>query len=379
MPVTPDVLKWARERSGIALEAIKQAFPKIDKWEQGITQPTYLQLERLAKKYKYPLAIFFLPEPPQLSNLEHSFRTLQNEQFDAIPSAARFMLRKAKVLQENIIELNNGQNSKFRSIFLSMQFKVDEDITLMAHRARDYFDITISQQRSWQTQSIAFENWRKVFEEHGIAVFKDAFKHEEFSAFCLYHEHFPVIYLNNSVATRNIFSLFHELSHLLFQTSGIDYRHGSFYPDSSENLSEIETRCNQFAAEFLLPNKYLDKELRNAAPNESTASAIARRYNVSRELVFRRFLDRQLVDYTQYREASDRWQKQTRTSNIGGDYYNTKITYLGMKYIDLVFSKYYDSEITDYEAIEYLGIKGTNFAKLEERFREKKVKLYDRV
>ena len=312
MPITPNVLKWARERDGIPLESVQRYFPKIDQWEQGLAQPTYKQLERLAKKYKYPIAIFFFPEPPQLSSLRHSFRTLQNEEFDTIPSTIHFMLRKARVLQENLIELNNGRNSRFRSLFLNMQFQVDDDVKSMARRVRDYLGITISQQQSWKDQSIAFEKWRNVLEEQGIGVFKDAFKHDEFSAFCLYHEHFPVIYVNNSVATRNVFSLFHELSHLLFQTSGIDYRQNLLHPALDEGSNEIEVLCNKFAAEFLLPNEYLDRELQNAIPDQSTASTIASRYNVSRELVFRRFLDRQLVGYTQYREAASRWKSQTR-------------------------------------------------------------------
>lgn len=379
MPITPNVLRWARERDGIALETIQKTFPKIDQWERGLAQPTYKQLERLAKKYKYPVAIFFFPEPPQLSNLKHSFRTLLNEQFDAIPSAVRFMLRKARVLQENLIELNSDQIGKFSSIVRDLQFQGNEDITLAARRVRDYLGITIPQQRSWENQSVAFEHWRNSFEEQGIAVFKDAFRHKEFSAFCLYHEHFPVIYLNNSVASRNIFSLFHELSHLLFQTSGIDYRHNLLDVDPNNNSNEVEIRCNEFAAEFLLPKEHLDEELEHAAADENTAAAIASRYNISRELVFRRFLDRRLINYAQYRDAAARWINQMKLPTTGGDYYSTKITYLGMKYIDLVFSKYYDQEITDYEAIDYLGIKGTSFTKLEERYNENKIKLYERV
>ena len=374
MPITPNVLKWARERNGISLESVQRSFPKIDLWEQGLAQPTYKQLERLAKKYKYPVAIFFFSEPPQLSSLRHSFRTLQNEQFNAIPSAVHLMLRKARVLQENLIELNDGRNSNFRSFFLNMRFRVDDDITSMAHRVRNYFGITISQQQSWNDQSIAFKKWRDVFEEQGIGVFKDAFKNQEYSAFCLYHKHFPVIYLNNSVATRNIFSLFHELSHLLFQTSGIDYPQNLPHSALKKGSNKIEILCNKFAAEFLLPNEHLDSELRNATPDESAASAIANRYNVSRELVYRRFLDRRLVNPTQYREAANRWKNQIPPRRGGGDYYNTTITYLGLNYIDLVFSRYYDREITDDEAIDYLGIKGTSFAKLEERFHERSVR-----
>src|SRR3546814_17029352 len=49
-----------------------------------------------------------------------------------------------------------------------------------------------------------------------------AFRTDDFSGFCLYDEEFPIIYVNNSSAkTRQIFTYFHELAHLVFHTSGI--------------------------------------------------------------------------------------------------------------------------------------------------------------
>ncbi|MXV75458.1 helix-turn-helix domain-containing protein, partial [Candidatus Poribacteria bacterium] len=72
----PDILKWARERSGYAVEAIATFLKKdasiVNDWEAGESVPTYIQLEKLADKYKRPIALFFFPEPPDEPNIaEH--------------------------------------------------------------------------------------------------------------------------------------------------------------------------------------------------------------------------------------------------------------------------------------------------------------------
>lgn len=74
--INPDILKWARERSGYTVEAIATALKKdasiINDWELGERALTYVQLEKLADKYKRPIAIFFFPEPPEEPNIaEH--------------------------------------------------------------------------------------------------------------------------------------------------------------------------------------------------------------------------------------------------------------------------------------------------------------------
>ena len=67
--VKPALLVWARERSGLKLEQVAQKL-KLDPglvsgWESGAERPTIPQVRRLGEIYKRPLAVFFLPEPPQ--------------------------------------------------------------------------------------------------------------------------------------------------------------------------------------------------------------------------------------------------------------------------------------------------------------------------
>ena len=97
--------------------------------------------------------------------------------------------------------------------------------------------------------------WRSAFYNCGIYVFKDAFKEEKFSGFCLYDNQFPVIYINNSMSfSRQIFTLFHELCHIILKTSGIDKTDDDYLNRLSIDNKEIETFCNSFDGEFLVKN-----------------------------------------------------------------------------------------------------------------------------
>ena len=96
----------------------------------------------------------------------------------------------------------------------------------------------------------------------------------------MYDETFPIIYVNNSSSrTRQIFTLFHELAHLLFHTSGINTRDG----ESGEGLSplgrRVEVICNRFAAD---PASHVALQKRYSQPCSERRN-LADRYHVSRE------------------------------------------------------------------------------------------------
>ena len=46
--VNPRLLRWARERAGLAREDLTGKFKKLDEWESGRAQPTIKQMEALA-------------------------------------------------------------------------------------------------------------------------------------------------------------------------------------------------------------------------------------------------------------------------------------------------------------------------------------------
>ena len=372
IPITPELLRWARERAGFSLQELIPEFRGIATWESGAAFPTYPQLERLSEKFKVPIAVFFFPEPPDEPPIRQSFRNVPSVQFEALPRRIRFLLRKATALRVNLAELNDGRNPAERFILNDLRFSRNMDVRRMALRVRDYLAVPLEEQMDWPDSEHAFARWRDVLEQHGVAVFKDAFLDDDYAGFCLYDAVFPLIYVNNSVRTREIFTLFHELGHLLFHTSGIDVLGDDPPVAGPASGRAIEATCNQFAAEFLLPEERFAADASESAPTDDRVEALAERYSVSRESVLRRFLDRGQVTVEEYRRRARRWEGQRRDEG-GGNHYWTKITHLGTAYINLAFSRYHQNRITEVGLADYLDTKVKHLSKLEDYFGRKVV------
>jgi Zn-dependent peptidase ImmA (M78 family) len=362
------MIAWARTRAGLSEQEAAQKFTKIAAWEAGSALPTYPQLEKLADEFKLPVAVFFFPDPPNVPPIRESFRTLPDAEFDQIPRQVGALLRKAKALQLNLSELTGGQNPAPRLITRDLDFL--DDISTTAAHVRDYLGITLDQQFAWADDDTALKAWRDALHKAGIFVFKDAFRVEGYSGFSLYDDVFPIIYVNNSSSkTRQIFTLFHELAHLLFHTSGVDTVEDRYIPNLPEQQKRIEILCNRFAAAFLVPEAAFRHEFAKAGrdPSERTAEVLAARFNVSRETIYRKLLDERLITQSAYEKAARLWAAQKQPGS-GGDYYRTQIAYLGRDYIELALREFYQNRIDDEQLGAYLNVKPRNVGVLEEYF-----------
>lgn len=371
LPITPAVVKWARERAGYSMEDACRVFKKIAAWETGEALPTYGQIEQMAEKFKTPVAVFFFPEPPAVPPIQQSFRTLTTEDFAAIPRTVRLLLRRAQAMQINLAELNDGTNQAPRQITRDLQFSPNSSLDEIAAEVRAYLGVTIQEQASWKSVDEALEAWREIFAVRaGVHVFKDAFHAPNYFGFCLYDNEFPIIYINNSSAkSRQIFTLFHELGHLLFHTSGIDILDDPFLDHLSGVEQEIERICNGLAARVLVPEGVLDKMLNGLAVGRETATQLAEYFSVSREVIYRKFLDRGLIDAGEYEAAAKTWAAQMKPKeSASGNYYNSHRAYLGQRYIDLAFSRYYQHRFDRAQLADYLNLKPKNLPTFAEKF-----------
>jgi Zn-dependent peptidase ImmA (M78 family) len=370
IPVNPALVEWARKRAGFTVQEAAEKFVHIEAWEAGDDFPTYPQLERLADEFKVPIAVFFFPEPPQVPPIRESFRTLPDATFDEIPRRVAYLLRKAKAFQINLAELSQGRNPAARLITRDLTFPDNVSIQVMAARVRDYLGVTVADQYAWDDEDSALKAWRKSLLDTGIFVFKDAFRVDEYSGFSLYDDVFPIIYVNNSsTKTRQMFTLFHELAHLLFHTSGIDTQEDRYIPTLPARQRRIEIVCNQFAAQFLVPEAAFTQAIAGHDHSERTAELMAARFHVSREVIYRKFLDRHWIDQAEYSRAVRNWANQRQTGGSGGgDFFWNTISYLGRDYISLAFNQYYQNRIDAAQLGEYLNTKAKNISTLEGYF-----------
>jgi Zn-dependent peptidase ImmA (M78 family) len=366
--VNGDVITWARERAGLSPQEAAQKFPKIAAWETGAALPSYPQLESMADEFRIPIAVFFFPERPNVPRIEETFRTLPDTEFARLPRRIQFLLRKAKAFQLGLHELTQGRNPAERLITRDVEFTARMSADAVAARVRDYLGMSLEQQTAWRNVDEALKEWRQALYGVGIFVFKDAFREESFSGFSLYDDVFPIIYVNNSAAkTRQIFTLFHELGHLLFHTSGIDPLDDQYVERLPERPRHIEVLCNRFAAQFLVPEKAFEASFAGQRPTERTAEILAQRFHVSREFIFRKFLDRDLITHEEYGRAARQWAAQ-RQEGSGGNPYWSKLAYLGRDYVALAFNQYHQNRIDETQLGEYLDTKPKNVGTLEEYF-----------
>src|SRR5437867_1797606 len=78
--IQPSLLVWARESAGMRLDLAAERggidLETLQAWEGGRERPTIAQLRKLGEIYKRPLAVFFLPEPPEGFDAQREFRRL---------------------------------------------------------------------------------------------------------------------------------------------------------------------------------------------------------------------------------------------------------------------------------------------------------------
>jgi Zn-dependent peptidase ImmA (M78 family)/transcriptional regulator with XRE-family HTH domain len=373
--VNPDVLRWARERAGYSLEDIAHAFRKdveeISSWEQGKATPTYSQLERLAYTlYKRPIALFFFPSPPDEPTPKESFRTLPDFEINSLQPDTHHAIREAQAMQIALRELTDGQNPSERQIFKELAISFEANVADTARRVREYLGVTVLDQSEWRNTTVALKNWRQLVQDVGIFIFKRSIKQRDISGFCLVDDEFPIIYLNNSVAkTRQIFTIFHELAHILAKSAGITKLNDRYISSLSGHERAIEVFCNAFAAEFLVPSSDFERRWDPTQPVDTLTDSLADYYKVSREVILRKILDRGLVDQTYYEAKVAEWLEEGRLSGAGGrgNYYATQAAYLGDKYLNLAFIRYYEGRISLQQLAEYLNIKAINVPDMERR------------
>lgn len=372
--VNPVLLIWARQRAGLTIEEVAERIDKrpedIIAWESGTAWPTYRQLETLAESiYRRPIALFFFPEPPQEAPPQQEFRTLPDFDVESLSDDTRFAVRIGRAHQQSLRELTGSVNPAERHLL--RDFRIDtEDPVILARSLRDYLGISLEEQMSWQDSSRALANWRDAIEAVGIFVFKRSFKQTEISGFCLLDDIFPIIMINNSTSfNRQIFTLFHEVAHLLHGISSITTVDLSFIDRMGGLNKSLEVSCNKLAGEFLVPSDsfpWQSVDQRNIA---RSVQELAFRYKASREVILRRLLDRGMIEQTLYNDMVRAWAGEAARDGegSGGNYYRTQITYLGRGFLNLAFSRYRAGVISIAELAEHLGVKAKNIPKLEEK------------
>lgn len=380
--LSTEVLEWARTSMGYTIEqAAKKAGvsnERFESWEKGEKLPTYKQLEKLAETvYKRPLALLFLKSPPKEDPIQKDFRNFSNADIIHLSSELRLALRKARRYQLILDEITHLDHGKTLNKFL---ISLNDNPENCAKLFREFMGLSLATQKSWNIEN-ALTNFRNEIEKIGICVFQLKMPISEARAFCLTGNN-PLIVLNKDDSKNaRVFSLFHELCHILFNLSGV-FRDGET-GQLNDEYSKIEYFCNVFAASFIVPDDDFNDELRNvylgnSGWTEGEIQKLAKVYNVSNEVIARKLMHRKLItpDFfwqkkrlwdTYAKAAKERENAKLKEQDSGIPQDIKVISEKGRAYVSSVVSAYQQGTISSSDLTNYLEMKLDHLPKILNR------------
>lgn len=378
--VKPAVLVWARESLGRTIKQtaihLGESEELVRKWEEGQQQPTLHQLKALARFYKRPLAAFFLPRPPEDLSLPHDFRTLPNENEIPLSPRTRLAMRQARRLQSVASELKESTNGDVLNHL--EHARQSDDPEALAWKVRAALGISMEEQLSWEKDSDAMDRWKKSVESLGVLVFQMSMPLEEARAFSFTDGGLPVIVINTKDALKaRIFSLFHELGHILLNEGGICDPNKLSGEESTQKSKSIEAFCNFFAGAILIPRDFLlghhlvaGKTTSYEWP-ERILGKISNEFKVSKEVVLRRLLIAGLTYKEFYSTKHNEWMKKEnkpdsyKAKGIKRDIPKECLQRNGTPLTSLVLDSYRNDQITTSDVADYLGVRVKHIPRIE--------------
>ena len=368
-PVTPTVLRWAREAAGFSPETVAKKLEAVSKkitvdtllsWEDGEALPWLTALRKLAEIYKRPMAVFFLDTPPTEAAPPKSFRLLPLAEPRPLSPETRLAVRTARRLYELAGEVSDGLGYEMAAHLPKVT--VGDDPVALAAKERERLGASMATQQSFHDGHKALWYWRDLVEAAGCFVFQLGFPIEDARAFSEFFKDGPIIVLSSKeeLAVARIFSLFHEYAHLLLRMSGICPDLTVDYVTSPEG--KVEQFCNAFAANFLVPAADLKAAAAQIAEplHEDGIRTLSYRFSVSKHVILRRFLELGWINTATYRSRVAAWAKEPKPkkSDSGGPSQDVKsVMQRGRRLAGLVVEAADRGLLTPPAVVEGLGVR----------------------
>ncbi len=369
--IKPELIQWARERAGLAFDALVTHFPKLQAWETGQTKPTLKQLEKYAKATMAPLGYFFLPVPPDEPLPLPDFRTPRNASARSHPSPN--LLDTVYAMQRRQAWLRDDRiDHGIEPVPFVGSTTVEAAPQTVAAAMRVALGVGTAWAAEHRTWTEALHALRSSIEMAGIMVVANGVvgnnTHRkldpgEFRGFVLADRYAPLIFINGADGkAAQMFTLAHELAHLWV---GQDAVFNLAYLEPAEAL--VERFCNRVAAEFLIPEQEMRAAWAEDGDSPDPYDAIARRFKVSGLVAARRALDLGLISrdafalfYEGYLEA----QRRAATDvGGGGDFYSNQGVRVGRVFAAAVHRAVLEGRLPYREAFELTGLHGATFDK----------------
>jgi Zn-dependent peptidase ImmA (M78 family) len=372
--ITPSVLRWAIDQSGMSPDdlatALKVSTREINEWCSGSSRPTLTLFHKLADKLKRPEATFLLPAPPSGGAVDMKFRAPPTARRKTLNPRELRWIREVRRLHETLEWLADQLGFTANNL---PRADTHSDPSKVAAATRRTVGIEPATQGAWKTEYEAFRSWRAALEELGVLIFTLPLGEESCRGFSMWGRNISVIVVNTSwnVCART-FSAFHELGHIIRQSNSACLGAGSYSPVVLRDLRE-ERWCEEFAAAFLMPWTATADCLKNRCgfhgeevDDLEVVKCVSRYFKVSLRAATLRLIKAGVAAeelYSQIPAKAD--AKPDGGGGSGRDRGQIREDTLGRRAIDLFVTAVDRDILTRYDVMGYLDATETDFERWE--------------
>ncbi|SIO61496.1 Helix-turn-helix domain-containing protein [Bradyrhizobium erythrophlei] len=369
--ITPDVLRWARERSKLSTDDVAGRLglkpDRVDAWERGEAKPTFKQAQNLANVLRIPFGYLFLQQPPAEQFALPDLRTVGNAELRR-PSVD-FNDLVNDIIRKHEWYRDYRQQEGAEPLGFVGAFTIKDDPNAVARNIADVLKID----EAMRAQATSWEDFLRMFirqaEAAGILVMRSgivgsnthrALSIDEFRGFAIADRVAPLVFINGRDAkAAQIFTLAHEVAHLWIGATGIS---NVELAHTQRQEARTERFCNAVAAEVLVPAESLSRHWNNDVSIEMNVSQLVRRYRVSSLVLLRRATEVLDVDHAEidalYRREFARFrQRETPGEEGGGDFYVTLRSRNGWLFTRAVINAAFEGHTLYRDAARLLGVK----------------------
>jgi len=381
--ITPNVLQWARESARMSEEVaaakVSVSAEKLKEWEKGTDKPTIRQAQTLAKAYKRPFAVFFLPEAPRDFQTLQDFRSTGSK---SLTTSSIFIIREIQQKQAWISDMNE-ENEEEKLPFVG-RFSINDNPEIVARDILNTLDINPMNYRT----DHPIKEWIHAAEAKGVFVSRTSFINsyltldsEELQGFAISDPYAPFVFVNSDDWNApQLFTLVHELAHIWIAETGIS---NDVEPEIKNNQKyhPVELFCNEVAANALMPPEFFDGFDATTFRNAKLLFRTAKLLGVSSFALLIRSFNLNKISNSHYhrlkqeaedefaaflqREAEKKAKQKDKEAPGGPNYYLLQLNRNSRLFTQTVIDSFRGGFIEPTIASQLLNVQVNRFSKLE--------------
>ncbi|MGC6529580.1 MAG: ImmA/IrrE family metallo-endopeptidase [Candidatus Puniceispirillaceae bacterium] len=366
--IKPSMLSWARKRCGfnqaVIAEKLKVKVDKVKAWEAGDEHPAMGRAKDFAKKTYIPFGYLYLNEPPEIKMPVADFRSGIGKKTSVGEVNLYDFIQDVVYKKEWYEEYLSDVGTNYRSSHFQGKYSLNDSTNSIAENIRDFIGLGVPPYNNRRGSTSAFwtDIW-KLCENAGLWVMRTGYvgsntyrriPQSTCRGMALKSDFLPIIWVNTQSDSARSFTIMHELAHIFLGEEGVS---NFDQEDAYQKYQKLERKCDEIAAEVLVPmGSFVDAWNRHQNIEENL-SALQRVYAVSKFVLLRRAYETEIISKQQFDDEYEILKSDVVPSRgAGGDSNRNLIAKNGRSFVQAVLAQLREGNVHYPEALNLLNV-----------------------